>query len=132
MGSEVAARLEAIGADRAQWPAAAREEAQRLDARAASLASMLSAAQAAADHEAAAARAAQRQQVHSFLLPPSGSFQARQRVLLRPDEPAATSALWLSRCSGRPRYVIRRGRSRHMCCRERSCIGRFPGSPVRR
>lgn len=70
VGSEVAARLEAIGADRAQWPAAAREEAQRLDARAASLASMLSAAQAAADQEAAAARTAQRQQVHSLLLPP--------------------------------------------------------------
>ena len=51
--AEVAARLEGIGADRALWPAPAREEAARAEARAATLASMMAALQQELDLEAA-------------------------------------------------------------------------------
>lgn len=52
----MAARLEAIGPDRATWPATAREEAERLDAKAAALAAAVSDLQTQLENEAGRAR----------------------------------------------------------------------------
>ena len=70
--SEVAARLEAIGADRQLWPAAAREEAARLEARASTLSSVMAALQKELDAEVAGRFQERRHLVRHMVLDPRG------------------------------------------------------------
>lgn len=66
MGREVEARLSAVGPDRSLWPAAAREEAERLDAKAAGLTALMAGLQAQLEEAAARGRQDARKQVQSW------------------------------------------------------------------